>query len=94
MRQQFRNPPRISLVGFFARTGPHLTGIAHEHLDDAHEDMIDRLPVHTRRFHSYDRAVLGNKPITQGQQLRIGGAKLTQLRRALAVIADTAHTRH
>ena len=43
MRSQFRNPPRISLVGFFAWTGPHLAGIAHEHLNHTHKDMVDRL---------------------------------------------------
>src|SRR5262249_47957010 len=74
-------------------TGSHRASIAHEHLNHAHEDMINGLPVNTRALHRHDGAVLGHQPITEGQQLRVDGAKLTQCRYALAVIANTAHTR-
>ena len=56
------------------------------------QDMGDGLPVDARTLHRDHRTVLGPEPITKGKQLGVGSPTFPHVRRALAVLADTAHT--
>jgi hypothetical protein len=90
---ELRHPPCLSRIGRMAGPRPPRAGMAPEPLDHAHEDMRDGLPVHARALHRHARAVRCHAPITEGQQLRVEGAKCTPRSRDLARIVAMAQTR-
>ena len=76
-----------------ARAGPHLAGIADEHLHGRGQHVVDRFPIHAGALQSDDGTVHSDRPIAQGQELPVGGPKVPQLRRDLAFITDSVDTR-
>ena len=89
MGQQVRDPLRIGGVGLVARAGPHLAGIADEHLHGRGQHVVDRFPIHAGALQSDDGTVHSDEPIAQGPELPVGGPKVPQLRRDLAFITDS-----
>jgi hypothetical protein len=92
MREQLGNPAGIRLVGPVSGAPPHLLRIADEHLDRAHQDMVDRAPIDSSALHRDDRALLLGEPGAQGEQGLVGGGKLADVFGHLSIRVDAAQT--
>jgi len=67
MRQQVRKPSRVVHVTLAARYVLHMRGIRQNERKTPFQNVPDRLPVHTRRFHRYVRASCTLQPLGKRQ---------------------------
>ena len=67
MRQQVRKPSRVVHVTLAARYVLHMRGIRQNERKTPFQNVPDRLPVHTRRFHRYVRASCTLQPLGKCQ---------------------------
>jgi hypothetical protein len=94
MLKQIGDPFCVADIRLASRNGLDVLRIHHQEHKNVREQVIDRFPIHSGRFHGHMRASGRPQPITKGEQVRGDGAKSADLLGRAACGVRRNETRH